>query len=182
MTNRVPGTRLKRQAKPDKPAVVFDNEEAVELSPGESYTCQGGGGVAGEITGLFWYDHDTGDFSTELDHIFRELGFLTGPYDQPPVGGAVTGDWLAFAQLQGVIAGDVEWTVDFTDAGAGAYTDPIFVAIGPTLIVYAAVQDGTFYTEAYNAGTVTATATVDGVEYGPILLDLYNEYDGTPPP
>ena len=113
-----------------------------------------GGAAAGcepEITGLFWFSDASGAFDAEA-----EAAYLL------PEGGA--GPTIAAAKLLGETCGsDITWATSWTPQAVGGDAPGIW-SDGADLIVYP-LEDTT-------PGILSVSATIGGIEYGPIALAL----------
>ncbi|MFO1421173.1 MAG: hypothetical protein U1F59_09645 [Candidatus Competibacteraceae bacterium] len=108
-------------------------------------------GCVSEITGLYWFSDATAAFDT-----VAEAAYLL------PEGGA--GPTLATAKLVGeTCGGEVTWATSWTPL-AGSGGAPGIWSDGPDLIVYP-LEDTT-------PGILSVSATLAGIEWGPIALVL----------
>lgn len=169
------------------PAQVLDDTGAVlaEMGCGETYTCPGGGGGGGcpcEAS-LVWmralpYRHDGNDY------IYMEYQTATGGVihwrDDAPVTGAIYtgelyGDWPAYELWAGVIgahpAADIVWDYAWDGEDGAAYAYAHADVIDPNTWQTTGVSSPTAQVaHGWQSGTLTITATVDGVALPAISL------------
>jgi hypothetical protein len=134
-----------------------------KTEPGEPIECEE---CVVAVGGLFWQDSITGEFdiSSDITEYVEWAGYPGAYY---PVN-----FWLHAAKLVGELCDEeVTWETTWSGGGIG----PTVWSDGPYIIIYPRMSDSSRDFLELDEGTLSITATVKGVEYGPINLIIEEE-------